>query len=106
MPPASAVGPARTGVVSRVVTIGAPSTGGAVSALASTRRTKPLHHRATTGHVSTHWSTAAKPKKKKKGFFAKLGIFLLVLVILAILFGIGLIWLVVHMVRRAFGRRA
>ncbi|MGW1071951.1 hypothetical protein [Streptomyces sp. NPDC002537] len=101
VPPASAVGPGRTGVaVPRTVSIGATGTS-AVSALASTHRVVPLAHRA----AVVHRTTAAKPKKKKKGFFQKLGIFLLVVLILVVLFVIGMIWLVIHMVRRAIRRR-
>ncbi|MEV6669169.1 hypothetical protein AB0M78_02995, partial [Streptomyces sp. NPDC051162] len=52
-----------------------------------------------------HQVTAAKAKKKKKGFFAKLGIFLLVVLILVVLFVVMLIALAIRLARRAFGRR-
>ncbi|GAA2914383.1 hypothetical protein GCM10020221_07630 [Streptomyces thioluteus] len=49
---------------------------------------------------------AKEKKKKKKGFFEKLGIFLIVLVIILILIVIAVIWLIVHFVRKAFRRRS
>ncbi|MGI5466383.1 hypothetical protein [Streptomyces sp. CA-132043] len=46
-----------------------------------------------------------KPTKKKRGFFKKLGIFLIVLLILLIVVVALLIWLLVRFVSKAFRRR-
>ncbi|MFI7102817.1 hypothetical protein ACIBK8_26065 [Streptomyces sp. NPDC050161] len=46
-----------------------------------------------------------KSKKKKKGFFKKLGIFLIVLFVIFLLVIVLVIWLIIHFIRRAFRRR-
>ncbi|MCB5910839.1 hypothetical protein [Streptomyces pinistramenti] len=48
----------------------------------------------------------AKDKtKKKKGFFKKLGIFLLVLFVIFLLVIVLVIWLIIHFIRKALRRR-
>ncbi|GAA0355350.1 hypothetical protein [Streptomyces blastmyceticus] len=98
VPPASAESPART-VTSVGRSVTAADTGGAALALAQ-RSVRPAGHAAV-----DHRVTVAKAKKKKKGFFAKLGIFLLVVLILVVLFVVVLIALAIRLARRAFGRR-
>ncbi len=61
-------------------------------------------HRPTTKTVHKVSVSKEKPKKKR-GFFKKLGIFLIVLVILFIVIVVLVIWLIVHFVRKAFRRR-
>ncbi|MGW2650624.1 hypothetical protein ACWC2T_38490 [Streptomyces sp. NPDC001393] len=62
-----------------------------------------LRHR-TSRHHSSSARFHTKKTRKKSGFFKKLGIFLLVVVVLVILFIAVLIWFLVRLVRRAFGR--
>ncbi|WKK24164.1 hypothetical protein QZH56_00125 [Streptomyces olivoreticuli] len=97
VPPASAESPART-VTSVGRSVTAADTGGAALALTQ-RSVRPAGHAAV-----DHRVTVAKAKKKK-GFFAKLGIFLLVVLILVVLFVVVLIALAIRLARRAFGRR-
>ncbi|MEU7484705.1 hypothetical protein [Streptomyces sp. NPDC042319] len=63
-------------------------------------------HRPTTKTVHKVSVSKEKPTKKKRGFFKKLGIFLVVLLILFIVVVALLIWLLVRFVRKAFRRRA
>ncbi|MEU5424688.1 hypothetical protein AB0H73_03645 [Streptomyces olivoreticuli] len=100
VPPASAESPART-VTSVGRSVTAADTGGG-AALAPAHRSVRLTGRTAADHRVV---TAAKAKKKKKGFFAKLGIFLLVVLILVVLFVVVLIALAIRLARRAFGRR-
>ena len=59
-------------------------------------------------HTFRHHPSSARLRtsktRKKSGFFKKLGIFLLVIVILGILVIVLLIWFLVRLVRRAFAR--
>ncbi len=99
VPPASAESPART-VTSVGRSVTAADTGGGAALALAQRSVRPA------GHATVdHRVTAAKAKKKKKGFFAKLGIFLLVVLILVVLFVVVLIALAIRLARRAFGRR-
>jgi len=66
--------------------------------------TARFRHRTSVHHTTTRWGARSKTKKKS-GFFKKLGLFLLVVVIVVILFVILAVWLLVRLVRRAFGRR-
>ncbi|MBO1415528.1 hypothetical protein [Streptomyces sp. FH025] len=62
-------------------------------------------HRSVATEDGSAQHLAAKDGKKKSGFFAKLGKFLLVVVILIILFVILLIFGIVYLVKRIFSRR-
>ncbi|MHB6908660.1 hypothetical protein [Streptomyces sp. DB-54] len=59
------------------------------------------HHVARQASFTSH----DKPKKKKMGFFKKLGVFLIVIIVVIIVIVILLIWLIVHFIRKAFRRR-
>ncbi|MFI1800340.1 hypothetical protein ACH427_23720 [Streptomyces sp. NPDC020379] len=100
VPAASAESPART-VASAGRTVAATGTADTAQAPAAVRHGA----RQTTRTAVDHQVTAAKAKKKKKGFFAKLGIFLLVVLIIVVLFVVLLIALAIRLARRAFGRR-
>ncbi|MFD7016190.1 hypothetical protein [Streptomyces sp. NPDC059928] len=63
----------------------------------------PLQAAAQSRHTVADKSTVTaskKSKKKKSGFFKKLGIFLLILVILFIAFVVFVIWFIVSRLRR------
>ncbi|MFB7507943.1 hypothetical protein [Streptomyces broussonetiae] len=76
----------------------------AVTAFPGAVSTIRLRHTTSTHHASA--VHLRRTKTKKKSFLKKLGIFLLVLVILVILFVVLAIWLLIHLIRRAFrGRR-
>ncbi|MFF4211799.1 hypothetical protein ACFYZE_21060 [Streptomyces sp. NPDC001796] len=62
-----------------------------------------LRHPMSRHHASPARLRTSKTRKKS-GFFKKLGIFLLVIVILGILFIALLVWFLVRLVRRAFSR--
>lgn len=64
--------------------------------------THSSHHQVT--HQAS-FTSHDKPKKKKMGFFKKLGVFLIVIVVVIIVIVILLIWLIVHFIRKAFRRR-
>ncbi|WAP53700.1 hypothetical protein [Streptomyces sp. S465] len=75
----------------------------------SHKHTGTAHHPATAKPV--HKASVSKEKvkkqgkKKKRGFFKKLGIALIVLLIVLIVIVVLVIWLIVHFVRKAFRRR-
>ncbi|MFI1180179.1 hypothetical protein ACH4UT_11550 [Streptomyces sp. NPDC020799] len=103
VPPASAESLARA-VASVGRTAAAAGTADAAPAPAAVGHSTRQAARAAVDHQVTA-AKAKKPKKKKKGFFAKLGIFLLVVLILVVLFVVVLIALAIRLARRAFGRR-
>ncbi|WP_064456657.1 hypothetical protein [Streptomyces hygroscopicus] len=72
------------------------------------KHTSATHRHATAQPVRSVSVSKEKPKKeskKKRGFFKKLGIFLIVLLIVFIVIVALVIWLIVHFVRKAFRRR-
>ncbi|MCK7626828.1 hypothetical protein MUU72_27640 [Streptomyces sp. RS10V-4] len=81
----------------------------AAAAPAAPMRWRHSAHSGSTYHHVTHQTSLAsshdKPKKKKMGFFKKLGIFLIVIIVVVIVIVILLIWLIVHFIRKAFRRR-
>ncbi|REK85911.1 hypothetical protein DY245_35390, partial [Streptomyces inhibens] len=99
---ATASAPAR-GADSAVRLAAAPASPGTWAQHASYR-----HH-----HSTTHLKTVFKSKKskwksktkKKRGFFKKLGIFLVVLFVVFLVIVILVIWLIVRFFRRARSRR-
>ncbi|MEV5506733.1 hypothetical protein [Streptomyces orinoci] len=105
-PASAAVAYSSANVVERAVTVesGLGHTGHTSGAVSG-------HTTRTVGHptVGQHQYTSAArhpAKKKKKGFFARLGKALLIILIIVILFIILVIWLIVHFVRKAFRRRS
>ncbi|KUL38549.1 hypothetical protein ADL22_18080 [Streptomyces sp. NRRL F-4489] len=80
-----------------------------LAAAAAPTRWRHTAHSGSTYHHVTHQTSFSsshdKPKKKKMGFFKKLGIFLIVIIVVIIVIVILLIWLIVHFIRKAFRRR-
>ncbi|MEV5239075.1 hypothetical protein AB0K89_08175 [Streptomyces cinnamoneus] len=62
------------------------------------------HHKAK-AKDGKHTLAKDKKKKKKKGFFKKLGVALLIVMILGTLFVVAMIVLAIFLIRRAFKRR-